>query len=122
MLSKEWNADNFSVDTYENLLKLLSRSFGDNIPLPLLLASRFLDGYSPTRANINIIGELEKLGIPTGPMPDGSPNKFMLAIKAIVDGVDKEETQNGKVQVACDGFSVTPIGVTIPGFCYGKKL
>ena len=105
-----------------NLLKLLSRSFGDNIPLPLLLASRFLEGYSATRANINIIGEFEKLGIPTGPMSDGSPNKFMVAVKAIVDGIDKEEAQNGKVQVACDGFSVTPIGVTIPGFCYGKKL
>jgi hypothetical protein len=110
------------IQELQNLLKLLSKSFGDNIPLPLLLASRFLEGFSSTRATINIIGEFEKLGIPTGPLPDGSPNEFLVAVKAIIEGVDKEEAQNGKVQVACDGFSVTPIGVTIPGFCYGKKI
>jgi hypothetical protein len=110
------------IQELQNLLRLLSKSFGDDVPLPLLLASKFLDGFSPTRANINIIGEFEKLGIPTGPLPDGSPNEFMVAVKAIVDGIDNEEAQNGKVQVACEGFSVTPIGVTTPGFCYGKKL
>jgi len=110
------------IQELQNLLKLLSKSFGDDVPLPLLLASKFLDGFSPTRATIDIIGELEKLGIPTGPLPDGSPNEFLVAIKAIVDGIDNEEAKNGKVQVACEGFSVTPIGVTIPGFCYGKKL
>ena len=88
----------------------------------MLLSTKFLSGYSSSRAYLNVIGEFDKLGIPTGPMSDGSPNEFMASVKAILDGIDKEEAQNGQVQVGCDSFSVTPIGVTIPGFCYGKKM
>jgi hypothetical protein len=46
----------------------------------------------------------------------------MAAVKALIDSTDKEEAENGQVQVACEGFTVTPIGITIPGFCYGKKM
>jgi hypothetical protein len=110
------------IDSILNALKLFSKSFGNEIPLPLLLSTKFLSGYSSSRAYLNVIGEFDKLGIPTGPMSDGSPNEFMASVKAILDGIDKEEAQNGQVQVGCDSFSVTPIGVTIPGFCYGKKM
>jgi hypothetical protein len=121
-LVKDFRECKSVIDELQKLLSLLSKSFGDSVPLPLLLASKFLGGYSATRATINIIGEFEKLGIATGPLPDGSPNKFMAAVKAIVDGMDQEEAQNGKVEVACQGFSITPIGVTVPGKCYGKKI
>lgn len=108
-----------------NLLDLSSRvfkSFGNTIPLPLLLASKLLSGFSPTRAFINVADELDKLGIPTGPMPDGSPNKFMASIKAIIDGIDKEESENGQVQIALSPMSVNPINQTDPLVLYGKKL
>lgn len=113
------------IDELQKLLKLTSKIFagsGNEIPLPLLAASKFMDGFSSSRAYTGIIGEFEKLGIPTGPMADGSPNKFMAAVKAVVDGIDKEEAENGKTEIACLGFAVTPIGTTSPGLCYGKKL
>lgn len=113
------------IDELQKLLKLTSNIFsgsGNEIPLPLLAASKYMDGFSSSRAYTGIIGEFEKLGIPTGPMADGSPNKFMAAVKAVVDGIDKEESENGKTEIACLGFTVTPIGVTAPGLCFGKKL
>jgi hypothetical protein len=98
------------------------KSFGNTIPLPLLLASKLLSGFSPTRAFVNVVDELEKLGIPTGPMPDGSPNKFVASIKAIIDGIDKEESENGQVQIALSPLSVNPINQTDPLTLYGKKI
>jgi hypothetical protein len=110
------------IDDLLNLLKLASKGFGNQVPLPLLLASRFLSGYSSSRAYLNIIGEFEKLGLPTGPMPDGSPNLMLASVKAMIDGMDQEESENGQVQVAVDFLSITPIGQTIPKVVYGKKL
>jgi hypothetical protein len=110
------------IDSLLRLLKLASKGFGTQVPLPLLLASRFLSGYSSTRAYLNVIEEFEKLGIRTGPLPSGAPNKFMAAVKAVIDGVDKEESENGQVQIAVDFLSVTPIGQTIPKVVYGKKI
>lgn len=110
------------IDNLLKLLKLASKGFGNQIPLPLLLATRFLSGFSSTRAYLNIIEEFEKLGIPTGDLPDGSPNEYMIAIKAIIDGIDKEESENGQVQIAIDPLSITPIGTTLPSVAFGKKL
>lgn len=110
------------IDNLLKLLKLASRGFGNQIPLPLLLATRFLSGFSSTRAYLNVIEELEKLGIPTGPLPDGSPNEYLLAMKAIIDGMDKEDAENNQVQIAIDPLSITPIGTTLPSVAFGKKL
>jgi hypothetical protein len=108
-----------------NLLDLSSKvfkAFGNTIPLPLLLASKLLSGFSATRAFVNVVDELDKLGIPTGPMPDGSPNKFVASIKAVIDGIDKEESENGQVQIALSPLSVNPINQTDPLILYGKKI
>jgi hypothetical protein len=95
---------------------------GAPIPLPLLLASEVLDGYSPTRAFLNTVENLEALGVPTGPMPDGSPNKFVASIKGIFDGNSKEVAQNGKVAIGVGALTVTPAGITIPKDAYGKFI
>jgi hypothetical protein len=95
---------------------------GAPIPLPLLLASEVLDGYSPTRAFLNTVKNLEELGVPTGPMPDGSPNKFVASIKGIFDGNSQEVAQNGKVAIGVGALTVTPAGITIPKSAYGKFI
>ena len=81
------------------------------IPSPLLLLSSVLPGFSPERATINSIEILQSLGIPTGTLPDGSPNLMLLYNLASNKAVDKEESENGKVEV---------VGVSGPSF--GKKL
>jgi len=95
---------------------------GKEVPLPLLLSSRLLDGFSPTRAFLNTIKNLDELGIPTGPMPDGSPNKFVASIKATIDGNSKEIAENGKVAIGVGPLTITPAGITIPTDAYGKFI
>ena len=94
-----------------NLVGQLPKKPGNEIPLPLLALSSLLPGTSPERATINTIETLQGLGIPTGTLPDGSPNLMLLYNLATNRGLDKENAENGKVEV------VTPVG---PG--YGKSM
>jgi hypothetical protein len=95
---------------------------GDSIPLPLLFASELLDGYSETRAFVGAIAEMQKSGMPTGAMPDGSPNLDVLSKFAQMKAMANEEAENGKVQVAIGPLTVTPAFVTLPASWSGKKL
>lgn len=97
-------------------------SAGGEVPLPLLLTARALDGYSPTRAFLNTVQNLQELGIPTGPMPDGSPNEFLAAIKGMIDGNSKEVAENSKVAIGVGALTITPAGITIPKDAYGKFI
>lgn len=95
------------VDEILKILNLLS-SFappGSKIPNALLLLADFLPGTSPERSTINAIEELQKLGIPTGTLPDGSPNLMLLFNLSSNKGAEKEKSQNGKLQIV--GFTAT---------------
>ena len=71
---------------------LLGGALGKNeIPLAALLASKLLPGFSPERAFINIVEELQGIGIPTGVLPDGSPNLMGLFSFASQQGNEKEQ-------------------------------
>jgi hypothetical protein len=95
---------------------------GGEVPLPLLLASKALDGYSSTRAFMNVVQDLEAIGVPVGPMPDGSPNKFVASIYSILKGQEKEMTENGKVAIGIGPLTSSPTGITIPNDAYGKFI
>jgi hypothetical protein len=87
------------------LLNLISQSTGlttNDIPAPLLALSGFLPGTDPSRSTINTIEFLQELGIPTGTLPDGSPNLMVLAQLAGFQGLDKENSENGKTAVTID--------------------
>jgi len=88
------------VDEILTILKLLSGLAppGSKIPTALLLLADFLPGTSAERSTINVIKELQKLGIPTGTLPDGSPNLMLLYNLASNTGAEKEKAQNGKLQ------------------------
>ena len=86
---------------------------GSKIPKVLLLLAKFLPGTSASRASINTIEELQKLGIPTGTLPDGSPNLMLLFNLASNKGTKKESAQNGKIQaigISADGKPVRVSG------------
>lgn len=92
------------------------------LPLPLLLASKLRKGYSKTGAFLNVISEFESLGLPTGPMPDGSPNLMLAAIKGVIDGMDKEMTENARVDIGIGILSVLPTNQTIPDTAFGLVM
>lgn len=119
------------VDQIQKILSLVQGqrqgSTGRNpltadIPLPLLYAAKYLDGFSSTRAYLNILQRMQRLGIPTEPMPDGSPNQFLLVVQAIVEGIDQEMSENSKVAVAIPPLTITPLFFTTPQKIYGKVI
>lgn len=71
--------------------------FKKDIPLSLLAFSDGLPGYSPERAFINVIEGLQAIGVPTGVLPDGSPNLMLLYNKITQDGIGKEK-KNEKIE------------------------
>jgi len=91
------------LDEITLLLNMISNFRGNSlfrIPAFLNLLSVLLPGYSSERATLNVIEQLQKLGLPTGPMPDGTPNQMNLSIKSLISGIDQEQTENGKVETS----------------------
>jgi hypothetical protein len=91
------------LDEISLLLSLIGQYNAANlfrIPSFLNLFAVLLPGYSPERATVNILEKMQKLGLPTGAGPDGSPNFMNLFTKSVVSGIDEEETENGKVETA----------------------
>ena len=93
------------------LLNLIGSSIkgSTGIPIPLLLAANLLPGFSPERATINAINGLQKLGIPTGVLPDGSPNLMLLYNLVTNKAVDKERAENEKVNIVLNS-GITGVG------------
>lgn len=87
------------VDEILQILSLATRSVPFNIPTPLLASARLRSGFDNSRAFTNVISEYQKLGLPTGPMPDGSPNLMLASKFAEITGVQNEDIQNGVVNV-----------------------
>ena len=119
---RDWRECKSVVDELLSLLQIVTTGWGSELPLPLVFASRLLDGYSATRAFIGTIEELQKMGVPTGPLPDGSPNLTVLSMLGQIKAISIEESENGKVQIAIGPLSITPAGLTVPSSAFGKKI
>lgn len=118
----DWRKCKSVVDDLLSLLQIATTGWGGEIPLPVLFASKLLGGYSETRAFIGTIEELQKIGVPTGPMPDGSPNLHVLSLFSQIKAMGNEDAENGKIQVAIPPLAMTPAGLTIPASGFGKKF
>lgn len=110
----------------DELLKLLNLGLsfigGPQIPLPILAAADLLPGVSDIRAFSNVLEQLQKSGLPTGDLPDGSPNLMNIAMLGMIKGQNQEVSENGKVNVFIPPIAITPAGVTIPTKAWGKQL
>jgi hypothetical protein len=102
------------VDSIVDLIQLSLRGTRYDTPATALFFAKFRAGFSDTRAMLSVIEELQKKGIPTGPMPDGSPNLWILSILAQITGVEAERTENGRNQGILPALKVLPIGITMP--------
>jgi HPt (histidine-containing phosphotransfer) domain-containing protein len=95
------------IDNILSLLQTISQLPTTPIPIPLLLVTDLLPGTSPERSTINTIELLQSVGIPTGPLPDGSANLMGIYNLMTHRGAGKEEDENGKVE----GVTLTPFGI-----------
>jgi len=121
-LISDWRRCKSVIDELLALLNIATVGWGGEVPLPLLFGAQLLDGYSETRAFIGTIEELQKLGIPTGAMPDGGPNLNVLSKFAQMKAQANEDAESGKVQIAVPPLSITPAGLTVPQSAFGKKF
>jgi hypothetical protein len=104
----------------DEILKLLNLGISQlNIGLPTfaLAASKFLGGVSDTRAFANVIENLQKAGLPTGDLPDGSPNKMNQTFEGMIKGMNKEQSENGKTEIF-----IPPLKVVVPPFGAGPGV
>ena len=97
-----------------NIIELALRSANIQIPSFLTALASLRSGFNSVRASLEVIQNLQQFGIPTGPMPDGSPNLYMVAIQSQITGVESERDKNAKVLGITPSQVVSPIGVTIP--------
>lgn len=105
------------LDNINNIINIINGLPRPRSKIPVILAilSDFLPGESPERATINGIKYMQELGIPTGPLPDGSSNIILQAFFAAQKGDKDEQADNG----VSDSFIVpskkgTPRIVTLP--------
>ena len=88
----------------EILMIIMKMIAATGIDIPFAPPPKFLQFAAMARSGTNSLRtfekltvKLENLGIPTGDMPDGTPNLFMLSQFALADAMDEEETINGVV-------------------------
>ena len=107
------------------LLSLLNFKTGIplGVPFPLLYGSYIREGMNSTRAFGNTIENLQKMGYNVDTLPDGSPNKHVLAMEAQMQGLMKEIAENGAVQfVSQPATGVHPLGPVAIPFVTGKGI
>jgi len=92
------------LDQILALLKL--PGLPSSVPLPLLFAAPLRSGFSASRALKNTIEELQKNGLPTGPLPDGSPNLGLVGAASSIQGTSNENFENGKIEFAIPALAV----------------
>ena len=88
------------LDNILLLLNLVGQTLGlrREIPLPLLALSGLLPGISPEKMTINGIEILQALGLPTGTLPDGSPNRTLQFLLGSNKGITKNIAEDGKIE------------------------
>jgi len=119
----DWRQCKSVVDEILNLLKLIPTGGSTGIPNFALASANLLPGYSPTRAMANVTENLQKLGLPTGDMPDGSPNLMLPSIFQQLKGNNQESLNNSKTEVWVPPTAVAAFGggVTFPIKAVGKS-
>jgi len=104
------------IDDILILLNLINGlAGGPGIPKPLLLLTKLLPGTSPERSTINTVELLQSVGIPTGTLPDGSPNLMGIYNLMTHRGAEKEKSENGKLDAIgiSSGGPVDIYGVSV---------
>lgn len=109
------------IDEILKLLNLGLNNLGTGLPQYVLAGASQLDGVSDTRAFSNVIKNLQKNGLPTGPNADGTPNLMNIAMKSLIEGQNFEQFTRGKTEIYIPPLTITPAGITLPSKGVGKS-
>jgi len=116
----DWRQCKSVVDEILNLLNLAIPG-GSRPPTFALAGAALLPGASANRAMSRVIENQQKLGLPTGDMPDGSPNLVLPATSQQLKAQKTEQLENGVVHSWCAPVAVGLVA-TGPIRCTGKSM
>jgi hypothetical protein len=107
------------IDELQRLLLIglrLAALSGARVPPIVNYFAYLKPGMSASSITSRFIGDLDRLGVPTGDLPDGSPNLGLLIQQSFSQALMDEMAENGKVSVAISTkevngllYGVTPI-------------
>ena len=81
------------------------------IPAPLTALSTLRQGMSETRCLLRVLDAYNKLGIPTGDLPNGNVNPVLLLEKERIKAIFDELRENVKIEVTNDLPIISPVQV-----------
>lgn len=84
------------------------------IPSPLTALSTLRQGMSETRCLLRVLESYNKLGIPTGDLPNGNVNPVLLLEKERIKAIFDELRENVKIEVTNDLPINIPVTVATP--------
>lgn len=109
----------------EQICKSITKFFNNaRPPFPqingILLACSMIrrPGLSTIQSTANIIKDLNRLGIPTGPMPDGSTNLTVASVFAAITEIQRSLKEDAFIQ----GANVPGTGDVVAGDRVGKLV
>lgn len=110
------------IDELLGLFRIIQANLGNpDLPQIALAAAKRLDGMNKTRTFTKIVEDLQQKGMPTGALPDGSPNMMNQDKKSFLEGFFDEMYENGKTEIFIPPLTITPAGLTLPSKGYGKS-
>lgn len=99
----------------EELQRMLSLTLqirglaGNSVPTLINYLANLKPGMSPTSLLTRFIDKLEEAGVPTGDLPDGSPNLSLIIQQSFNQSLIDEIAENGKTDVTITGIEVADL-------------
>lgn len=112
-----------AINTLNDILSIKPPPNLGTIPSPIVVLSKTRNGMSALRAANKVFEKKKELGLPTGNLPDGSPNfddiLWYTAIKAIIDEITNEAKITSAslpgTQIAATGSDAVGVPVVVYG-------
>jgi hypothetical protein len=97
------------IDELQKMLSLTSQIrglAGNSVPPLINYLATLKPGMSPTSMLTRFVDKLEDAGVPTGDLPDGSPNLGLIIQQSFNQSLIDEMAENGKTDVTITGIEV----------------
>jgi len=100
------------IDELQKMLSLtnqISGLIGNSVPTLINYLANLKPGMSPTSLLTRFVDKLEEAGVPTGDLPDGSPNLGLVIQQSFNQSLIDEIAENGKTDVTITGIEIADL-------------
>ena len=100
------------IDELQKMLSLTAQIrglAGNSVPTLINYLANLKPGMSPTSMLTRFVDKLEEAGVPTGDLPDGSPNLGLIIQQSFNQSLIDEIAENGKTDVTITGIEVADL-------------